>query len=549
MTENTHLDRKVGLPTYRPLQVEKAAPCQADCASGEDVRGWIGVISQRHRNGLSKEEALTEAWRILTDANPFPGVLGRVCPHPCEAGCNRDSKDGPVAINALERFIGDWAIQHGLEFEPISRDRHPESIGVIGAGPSGLSFAYQMARRGYRVTLYEENPKPGGMLRYGVPDYRLPPSVLDAEIARILALGVELRIGMSVGADIEMDELRELHNVLYLGIGAQAGRLLGLPHEDGTGVFTGIDYLGRVNRGEEVQIGSRVVVVGGGNTAIDAARVARRAGADVTILYRRTRGEMPAVAGEIDEAVEEGIAIEFLAAPVGVSREDDTIRHITAQRMVPGDPEPDGRRRPIPVPGSEFTMPTDTIIAAVSQEPDRGTLEHLGIADPRTEVSEQGELGVGFWAGGDVLGPDIAGTAISQGRRAALTVHTRLRGLPASPSDRRRRIGAHEITLDSKDPRPPAFGAHRTVAEALSRPNDEVVETLTEEQFLAEIERCFSCGLCMGCAACWMYCTPGSFTEITASAPGQYFTMSLEACEECGKCIEVCPCGYLEAVL
>jgi NADPH-dependent glutamate synthase beta subunit-like oxidoreductase/Pyruvate/2-oxoacid:ferredoxin oxidoreductase delta subunit len=549
VTERTHLDPKVALPTYRPLQVEKAAPCQADCASGEDVRGWIGVISQRHRNGLTKEEALTEAWRILTDANPFPGVLGRVCPHPCEAGCNRDSKDGPVAINALERFIGDWAIHHGLEFEPISRERHPESIGVIGAGPSGLSFAYQMARRGYRVTLYEENPKPGGMLRYGVPDYRLPPSVLDAEIARILALGVELRIGTAVGVDIEIGDLRRLHDVLYVGIGAQAGRLLGLPDEDGAGVFTGIDYLGRVNRGEQVEIGSRVVVIGGGNTAIDAARVARRAGAEVTILYRRTRAEMPAVASEIDEAIEEGVAIEFLAAPVGVSRQDDTIRHLMAQRMALGDPEPDGRRRPVPVPGSEFTVPADTIIAAVSQEPDGDTLEHLGIADPRTGVSVEGELGVGVWVGGDVLGPDIAGTAISQGRRAALTVHNRLRGLRAPPSDERRRIAADEITLDSKEARAPAVGAHRTVSEALSQPDDEVVETLTEEQFLAEVERCFSCGLCMGCAACWMYCTPGSFTEIAASSPGRYFMMNLEACEECGKCVEVCPCGYLEAVL
>jgi NADPH-dependent glutamate synthase beta subunit-like oxidoreductase/Pyruvate/2-oxoacid:ferredoxin oxidoreductase delta subunit len=548
MTRDVRLDRKAGLPTYRPAQVEKAAPCQLECASGGDVRGWIGVISQRHRNGLTNEEAYAEAWRILTDANPFPGVLGRVCPHPCQAGCNRNDKDGPVAINALERFLGDWAIDNDLRFERIASDRNPESIGVIGAGPSGLSFAYQMARRGYKVTVYEKNPEAGGMLRYGVPDYRLPPAVLDAEIGRIEALGVELLVGTSVGADVELEELRDRHEVLYLGIGAQAGRLLGLPDEEGAGVFTGIDYLSRVNRGESVQVGSRVVVIGGGNTAVDAARVARRAGAEVTILYRRTRAEMPAVESEIDEAIEEGVAMEFLAAPVGVARNDGAVDHLTALRMILGEPDPDGRRRPVPVAGSEFTVPADTIIAAVSQGPDFETLEHLGILESRPTATEVGQLG-GFWAGGDILGPDIAGTAIRQGRRAAENLHTRLRALPEPTPDDRRRITADEVTLDFKDAASAATGAHRTVTEALSDPTAEVVATLTEEQFLAEVERCFSCGLCSGCEACWMYCTVGSFLRIEASGPGRYFELSLDACEECGKCIEVCPCGYLEALL
>ena len=195
-------------------------------------------MSQRHRNGLTNEEAFTEAWRILTNANPFPGVLGRVCPHPCQAGCTRGFLDEAVSINAMERFLGDWAIKNGIAFEPLTEEVHGESIGVIGAGPSGLSFAYQMARRGYPVTVYEKSSEPGGMLRYGVPDYRLPPSVLNAEIARILELGVELHTGVEVGVDIPMDELRVRHEILYLGIGAQAGRLLGLPGEEGPGGFT-----------------------------------------------------------------------------------------------------------------------------------------------------------------------------------------------------------------------------------------------------------------------------------------------------------------------
>jgi len=522
------------------------APCQADCASGADVRGWIGAISQRHRNGLSKEEAYESAWRILTDVNPFPGILGRVCPHPCEAGCNRGDKDGPVAINALERFLGDWAIDQGLLLEPIGPDRYEESVGVIGAGPSGLSFAYQMARRGYQVTVYEQNPEPGGMLRYGVPNYRLPPSVLDAEINRILDLGVELRSGVAVGVDLQMDELRERHDIFYLGIGAQSGRLLDLPGEEGPGVLTGIGYLGRVNRGEAVDLGARVAVIGGGNTAIDAARVARRAGAEVTILYRRTRAEMPAVASEIDEAQKEGVAIEYLAAPSAIIRLDGAIRQVVVERMRLGEAEADGRRRPVPIPDSEFTIATDTIIAAVGQKPDYGVLEHLDVVE--LPAPDSPELDPSTWAGGDVLGLDVAGAAISHGHRAATAAHARLRGLDDDPPDVRRRIGSEEIILDYKDPLAAAAGHHRSVVEALANPGLEVVETLTEEQFLTEIERCFSCGRCMGCASCWMYCTVGSFAAVGASSPGEYFSMLLDQCEECGKCIEVCPCGYLEAV-
>jgi NADPH-dependent glutamate synthase beta subunit-like oxidoreductase/Pyruvate/2-oxoacid:ferredoxin oxidoreductase delta subunit len=537
------------LPRYRPRQLEKLAPCQGDCVSGGDVRGWIGVIAQRHRTGMTDKEAITEAWQLLTETNPFPGVLGRVCPHPCEAGCNRTGKDGPVAINALERFIGDWAIEHGLGFEIVGEERHPESIGVIGAGPSGLSFAYQMARRGYQVTIYEKNPQAGGMLRYGVPDYRLPPFVLDAEIQRILELGIGLHTGVAVGVDLDMDELRAAHEVLYVGIGAQCGRLLGLPSEEGAGMFTGIDYLGRVNRGEPVAVGARVVVVGGGNTAVDAARVARRAGAEVTILYRRTRAEMPAVEAEIDEAILEGVAMEFLAAPVEVVRVEGEIQKVTARRMKLGDPEADGRRRPVPIPDSEFSVDADTVIAAVSQVPDSGALQQLGFTEARPGVTESGEVSPGIWAGGDVLAADMAGAAILHGRRAALAAHTRLRNLDPPPPDGRPSISADQVMLDYKNLSPRSRGNHITVEEALSNPSAEVIHTLTQRQALTEVDRCFSCGSCMGCASCWMFCTVGSFAEVTISGPGDYFSLMLDQCEECGKCIEVCPCGYLEVDL
>ena len=300
-------DRERITPSYRPRQAEKTAPCQVGCANCGDIRAWIGTVAQRHKTGISREEAFAEAWRLITDVNPFPASLGRICPHPCESHCNRADLDEPLAINAMERFLGDFAIRTGL---PLQRNGEPPSgewLGVVGAGPSGLSFAYQAARRGYRVTVYDARSHAGGMLRHGVPDFRLPRDVLDAEIQKILDLGVELHLNTKVGSDISLEELRERHSSLYLGIGAQKGRGLKIPGADGPCVWTGTDFLERINKGEEIDIGARVVVVGGGNTAIDAARCARRSGSSVTILYRRTRTEMPAIAHEIDDAIEEGV--------------------------------------------------------------------------------------------------------------------------------------------------------------------------------------------------------------------------------------------------
>ena len=211
-------------PAWQPRQVEKTPPCQATYPNCGDIRGWIGTVAQRRRTGLSRSEAYARAWRTIANVNPFPATLGRICPHPCESHCNRGVRDEPLAINALERFLGDHAIAAGLPLERLAESPAPASIGVVGAGPSGLSFAYQMARRGYRVTVYDARSKPGGMLRYGVPDYRLPPSVLDAEIARILDLGVTLHGNVRLGRDISLAELRERHAHLYLATGPERGR-------------------------------------------------------------------------------------------------------------------------------------------------------------------------------------------------------------------------------------------------------------------------------------------------------------------------------------
>jgi NADPH-dependent glutamate synthase beta subunit-like oxidoreductase/ferredoxin len=533
----------------QPAQVAGTPPCGAGCAAGGDPRGWIGVVAQRHKLGLSDEDAYTRAWDIVVSANPFPASLGRICPHPCESGCNRKDKDGAVAINALERFLGDWALRKGLVLPVLDPGPLPESIGVIGAGPAGLSFAYQMTRRGYRVTVYEQQDRPGGMLYYGIPQYRLPEDVLLAEIRRLEDLRIDIRLGTVVGRDVGVAELRERHAALFFGVGAGRGLRLGVPGEDGAGVLTGIEYLGATNRGETPAMGRRVVVVGGGNTAMDAARTARRSGAQVTVLYRRGAEEMPAIKSEIDAAVAEGVVLELLAAPVAIARERGAVRTLVARRMRLAGADATGRRAVVPVAGSEFELVADTVIAAVSQEADWTPLAEID-AEHRfrhAQLSEEAEAGL--LAGGDALGPGIAALAIAQGRQAAEALHARLRGLagppPGSPPPPR---PGPAVRSDNYAARARAALPTQSVEERLAQPDAEVDATIGEDAFLAEVERCFSCGLCFGCEQCFTFCNAGGFVRLEEPRPGAYFALALDACEACRKCIEVCPCGYLSAV-
>lgn len=529
-----------------PAQIEKAPPCQAGCPNGNDVRGWIGLIAQHEKTGMSRHEAYAAAWQRLVENNPFPATLGRVCPHPCEAHCTRSEREGAVAINALERFIGDWAIAQGLRLQRAEAETLPESVGVVGAGPAGLSFAYQMARRGYRVTVYERSSKPGGMLMHGIPEYRLPEEIVAAEVQRILDLGVELRLDTGVGRDVSLADLRARHPVLFLGIGAQSAKGLGIPGEAGSGVWRGTEFLDALNSGERVEIGRRVVVVGGGNSAVDAARSARRLGAEVTLLYRRTRQEMPASDEEVDEAIEEGVRLVILSAPVEIERDDGRVQAVTVQQMALGAPDASGRRAPLPVSGATSTLEADTVIAAVSQVPD-----WTGLDDVRPDGSwlrpvDAGEIPGAVWAGGDALGLGIVGLAISQGRHAAEAVHAKLRGLPAAPEvPVRPAIDPATVRTEYYPEKPPVERPRRPSQECVGDLDVEVTQTLDENAFLEETSRCFSCGLCFGCQQCSMYCNPGGFTRLDQAQPGVYFAQSLDRCEGCGKCLEICPCGFL----
>lgn len=529
-------------------QFERLPPCQAQCPNSGNIRGWLGVIAQHEKNGLTLDQAYDAAWRIIAERNPLPATIGRICPHPCENLCARREKDGAVSINAMERFLGDWALSRSLPLPRIESAGYPESIGVIGSGPASLSFAYQMARRGYAVTMYEQHDRPGGMLRYAIPDYRLPREVLDAEVQRILELNICLASNSDVGSTVELDELRERHKLVFLGLGAQAARELGIPGERGPGVITGIDYLRQCKQHVESMHGKKVLVIGGGNTAIDAARSARRDGAEVVVLYRRSENEMPAIESEVEDARHEGVEFRVLGAPTRIERENGMIRFVEVQAMRLGEPDETGRRQPEPVPGQVQDLPADMVIVAVAQAPDWHGMGAVPGAGPWLRTAADGKLDMDLWAGGDDRGPGIAGGAIAQGRLAAESAHAELRGQPHPPiADNRDLVGSGTVKSDYYREKSRAENPRRPPDECLAHPEAEIDKTLSYEQAREEAARCMSCGLCFDCQHCFMYCNGSGFTRIEQTHPGHYYAMALDACEGCGKCIEVCPCGYLEA--
>jgi len=526
----------------RPVYQPKVPPCTGGCPCGTDIRGWLTTIAQAEAYGRTSGEAYRTAWEKITDRNPFPAVCGRVCPHLCEDGCNRRLKDGAVAINSLEQFVGDFGLAQGLALSRLPGERRTESIAVIGAGPAGLSCAYQLARRNYPVTVYEAFSQPGGMLRYGIPRYRLPREVLDGEIQRILDLGVELKCNTMAGRDVSLEELRRQYNAIFVGIGAHSGVRLRIPGEEASNVFTGTDFLNRVNSGESVAVGGKVLVIGGGDTAIDSARVAKRLGADVTIVYRRSRSEMPAIKPEIDGALEEGVAIQFLTAPVEILRQNGLAVGMRCIRMDLGAPDASGRPRPVPVAGSEFDLQATTIIAAISQEPRIDGLDIVRKQGPWIPADGAHVPGMeGVFTGGDDVELGLVTIAISQGRFAAEAIDAWIqdrsleRPAPGSP------IGPERVKLDWYKPAERHERKHVPVEQRSA--DTEIQLGLSEAEALDEAKRCMSCGMCMDCETCWMYCTNNCFVKLPK---GEHYKVKLELCNGCKKCAEACPCGYIE---
>ena len=402
------------------------APCTLTCPAEINVQGYVQLIK------MGKYE---EAIKLIMERLPLPGVLGRVCPHPCESKCRRAELDEAVAICNLKRFAADQVDLSAIA--PPLVEAKSDRVAIIGSGPAGLACAYHLALKGYRPTIFEALPKAGGMLRVGIPDYRLPKDILDREIDNILRLGVELKTDTALGRDFTLDELlEEGYKAVFLGIGCHVGKPLGIPGEDAEGVIQGVEFLRRANLKEPLTVGKRLAVIGGGNVAIDVACTARRLGSEVTIVYRRSREEMPAFAHEVEQATCEGVEIVYLAAPLKtVTGKDGKVTGLICQKMELGEADASGRRRPVPIEGAEFELPVDMVVPAIGQEAAQGPLGACGVKLSRWGTIEVNEVTYetsrpGVFAAGDVhTGPWIAIEAVGGGIEAAESIDRYLRGV------------------------------------------------------------------------------------------------------------------------
>jgi NADPH-dependent glutamate synthase beta subunit-like oxidoreductase len=404
------------------------APCKAACPAHISIPGFIHSISQgRFKEGL----------QLIKREMPFPAICGRICPHPCEIQCNRSVIDKPVAIEFLKRFLGDLDVSSGSPYAPQKKAERPEKVAVVGSGPAGLTVAYYLAIEGFEVTILEKHPVAGGMMAVGIPAFRLPREILRAEIECVERLGVDFRLNFEVGKDCSFNDLTKDFKAVFIGIGCDKALKLGLPGEDQlNGIVDGLTFLRNLNLGILPDPKDKLVVIGGGNTAIDCARVAKRLGyGAVSILYRRTRDEMPANAWEIDDTLEEGIDIQYLTAPVRILSQNGDVSGLECIRMKLDKPDESGRRRPIPVENSEFQMKTDVILPAIGQIPHlEGIFEKSGI-----DISHKGLLKAdsltgatdieGVFTGGDVVyGPRTVVEAVASGKKAAMYMSRYLKG-------------------------------------------------------------------------------------------------------------------------
>ncbi len=473
------------------------SPCQHTCPIEMDIPSYIALV---------RAERFEDAYKILLQTNPFPSVCGRVCDHKCQTKCRRGNLDEPLAIKFLKRFITDNASRPKIEPVPVTRK---EKIAVVGAGPAGLTAARDMAIRGYKVTVFEELNKPGGMLYWGIPSYRLPRNILDGEIDDIHKLGVDIRLNTRIGKDISVAQLEKDYDYIYLATGAHKSQKMGVPGEDLKNVFGGVEFLRDFNANEDkwfkgkLSLGKNVAVIGGGNSAIDAARVALRLGANVTILYRRLRQDMPAAEEEIKAAEEEGIKIEYLVAPLKIEGSKGKVNSITCQRMNLGDFDSSGRKRPVPVEGSEFTLNVDAVIAAIGQVPDMSFMD----AKSGVEINKWDCYNVGnvyksrtanpkFFAGGDaVTGPDTVIGAIAAGHQAADDIDAVIRKAnnePAYEKPAREKIDVpliiDEETVETPQARMPEMNADKRKMSFA-----EVELGFSREEAIKEACRCLRC--------------------------------------------------------
>ncbi|QDA30753.1 FAD-dependent oxidoreductase [Thermococcus indicus] len=542
-------------------------PCQDGCPAHSDVQGYLALIAMGKYH---------EAVKLMKEKYILPAVLGRVCPAFCEDACRRNLVEEPLAIRQLKRYAADYDLEHGPwmpEIPPSTGKR----IAVVGGGPAGLACAYYLRTMGHEVTIIEAMPQLGGMMRYGIPPYRLPRDVLDRDIATVIDTGIEVKTNTALGRDVTLDELREKYDAVFLGVGAWRSRKMGIPGEELEGVMHGIEFLRKVNMGEEVKLGEHVIVVGGGNTAMDVARTALRLGAKVTVVYRRSREQMPANEREVEEAMEEGVEFLFLTNPVKILG-DGKVEEVELIKMRLGEPDSSGRRRPIPIEGSEFRVKADNVILAIGQYCDEEFLKSLGIEARRgkavvDDVTLQTSV-PGVFAGGDlVLGPSTVIESIATGRRAAIMIDLYLKGKLDKAkevlTEPEKHVGEvlndddlyrvlfdlrpynHWKKVTEKDyesvERKPRAKVKLLDPERRKKTFEEVEPNLPEEQVLEEARRCMSCG-CMEVFTCKLreyatlynaqqYAFEGEQNKFEIDESHPFVTLDNNKCVLCGQCV------------
>ncbi|MDN4473235.1 NAD(P)-binding protein [Demequina zhanjiangensis] len=515
--------------TERPVYVELSPPCSLACPSGEDIRGWLGSTQE----GAPGFEA---AWRRLVSANPFPAVMGRICYHPCQASCNRGELDEEVGINAVERFLGDTALAEGWEL-PAPTTETGRRVLVVGSGPAGLSAAYQLRMLGHSVLVREAAGEPGGMMRYGIPAYRLPREVLAQEISRIERTGVVIECEAPV---TDLDAAQREFDAVVLTMGAGVAHHVDIPAGAASKIVDAIDVLRDVASGRPPLVGRRVAVYGGGNTAMDAARTARRLGAqDAVVVYRRTQEQMPAHPTELQDAIGEGVRVQWLS----------TISQVEGQTLTIERMELDEEGRPHGT-GEFEELDADTVMLAVGQDADLTLLENVpdihvsdGVVqvDPTTLMTGRD----GVFAAGDVSpGSRTATYAIGRGARAAKAVDAYLaaRVIPAEPAPREATYDRMTSWYYSDAPK-----QHRGELEAARRVTgfEEVLTGLDAEHAVFEARRCMSCGSCFECDNCFGMCPDDAIRKL---GPGMRYEIDYDYCKGCGICAEECPCGAIDMI-
>ena len=513
----------------KPVYVDRLPPCNQACPAGENIQAWL------YQAEAGEYEA---AWRLLVETNPFPAIMGRVCYHACESSCNRGSLDQPVNIHAVERFLGDEALRLGWKFE-VNAQSTGKRVLVIGAGPSGLCAAYHLARMGHQATIYDAGPAAGGMMRFGIPKYRLPRNILDAEIARIQAMGVEIVLNRKVD-DLALVMAEGRFDAVFLAVGAHIARRVSIPAGDAGRILDAVSVLRGMESENPPQIGRRVIVYGGGNTAIDVARTAKRLGAtDTLLIYRRTRERMSAHDFEVREALEEGVQMKWLS----------TIREAGEKTFVVEKMRLDDSGFPQPT-GEVETIEADSLILALGQDVDLSFLRNVrGLEFEDGEVKVNGMMMTGHpgvFAGGDMVPCERTVTvAAGHGRKAAACIDTYLRKTQHPVPSKHELASFDKLNTWYYSDAPPTV---QPVLDLIRRQStfEEVAGGLDENNALFEARRCLSCGNCFECDNCYGVCPDNAVIKL---GPGLRFRFNYDFCKGCGLCAEECPCGAIDMVL